>query len=151
MEDQHTCVPEVPGLAGHAFFAVYDGHGGKAAAIISNRTVLPCIQRQKQYRDYAAASVQQRDPKLLAQAMAAGFLQCDAEMRPMLPPPDRSGTLCATSRLRNRFFSLGFADQAAFDEQARLPWQCSSRQRILSVRTRATHGAYTARAWSSSP
>ena len=91
MEDQHTCVPEVPGLAGHAFFAVYDGHGGKAAAIISNRTVLPCIQRQKQYRDYAAAPVQQRDPQLLARAMADGFLQCDAEMRPMLPRPDRSG------------------------------------------------------------
>ena len=56
MEDQHTCAAEIPGLPGHAFFAVYDGHGGKEAAIISNRTVLPCIQKQKQYRDYCAVS-----------------------------------------------------------------------------------------------
>jgi hypothetical protein len=56
MEDQHTCETEIPGLPGHAFFAVYDGHGGKEAAIISNRTVLPCIQKQKQYRDYCAVS-----------------------------------------------------------------------------------------------
>eukprot|EP01043_Picozoa_sp_COSAG02_P038476 COSAG02_NODE_2968_length_7640_cov_10.957831_5_plen_84_part_01 len=56
MEDQHTCATEIPGLPGHAFFAVYDGHGGKEAAIISNRTVLPCIQKQKQYTDYCAVS-----------------------------------------------------------------------------------------------
>ena len=98
MEDQHTCAVEIPGLEGHAFFAVYDGHGGKEAAIISNRTVLPCIQKQKQYRDYVAAPVQQRDPQLLAQAMADGFVQCDAEMRPMLPPPDTSGALPSTLR-----------------------------------------------------
>ena len=91
MEDQHTCVTEIPGLEGHAFFAVYDGHGGKNAAIISNDTVLPSIMKQKQFQEYCARPPAQRDPQLLAQAMADGFVQCDAEMRPKIPPPDTSG------------------------------------------------------------
>ena len=32
MEDQHTCAVEIPGLEGHAFFAVYDGHAGHDTA-----------------------------------------------------------------------------------------------------------------------
>ena len=92
MEDQHTCATNIPGLEGHGFFAVYDGHGGDKAAILSERMVLPSIQKQKQYQAYVAAPPAQRDPVLLAQAMADGFVACDAEMRPKLPPPDTSGT-----------------------------------------------------------
>jgi hypothetical protein len=126
MEDQHTCAVEIPGLEGHAFFAVYDGHGGKEAAIISNRTVLPCIQKQKGYRDYVAAPVEQRDPQLLAQAMADGFVQCDAEMRPMIPPPDTSG---ARPPSRNTDVVPSPSHRAACVAQARPPWRCSSRRR----------------------
>ena len=68
------------------------GHGGKNAAIISNDTVLPSIMKQKQFQEYVARPAGQRDPQLLAQAMADGFVQCDAEMRPKIPPPDTSGT-----------------------------------------------------------
>ena len=30
MEDAHTMVPSIEGAPDHAFFAVYDGHGGRS-------------------------------------------------------------------------------------------------------------------------
>jgi hypothetical protein len=51
----------------------------------------------------AQAPVEQRDPQLLAQAMADGFVQCDAEMRPMIPPPDTSGALPAGAKKASLF------------------------------------------------
>jgi len=97
MEDQHTCAHAIPGLEGHAFFAVYDGHGGDKAAIIANASVLPAIQKQKQFQDYVAGGC--TDPKLLGSAMEAGFIECDNEMRPKLPPDDTSGTTAVSAFL----------------------------------------------------
>ena len=87
MEDRHTCCAEVPGLEGHAFFAVYDGHGGDEAAELSEQKVLPAILQQEQAEAYRQGGC--TDPELLGAAMVAGFKQCDAEIRPLL---SRSGT-----------------------------------------------------------
>eukprot|EP01043_Picozoa_sp_COSAG02_P026304 COSAG02_NODE_1512_length_12212_cov_4.145133_5_plen_356_part_00 len=87
MEDRHTCCVEVPGLEGHAFFAVYDGHGGDEAAELSEQRVLPAILQQAQVEAYRQGGC--TDPQLLGEAMVAGFKQCDAEIRPLLT---RSGT-----------------------------------------------------------
>lgn len=87
MEDRHTCATEVPGLEGHAFFAVYDGHGGDEAADLSEQRVLAAILQQAQAEEYRQGGC--TDPKLLGDAMVAGFKQCDAEIRPLLT---RSGT-----------------------------------------------------------
>lgn len=96
MEDQHTCAVDIPGLPGHAFFAVYDGHGGDKTAILAvceETGVLPTIMRQDSFKAYAAAAPASRDPKQLAKAMLDGFVQVDAEMRPKLPiDEDKSGT-----------------------------------------------------------
>eukprot|EP01051_Picozoa_sp_SAG22_P019653 SAG22_NODE_3697_length_1570_cov_2.770224_1_plen_197_part_00 len=91
MEDQHTCATSIPGLDGHAFFAVYDGHGGDVAAILSEKMLLPAIQKQSQYIAYMKSPPNQRNPKMLGEAMEAGFIQCDAELRPKLSAGDTSG------------------------------------------------------------
>lgn len=97
MEDQHTCAVSIPGLDGHAFFAVYDGHGGDKAAILSEKALLPTIQQQAQYIAYVKAPPNQRDPKMLGEAMSAGFLQADKELRPKLSVGDTSGTTVVTT------------------------------------------------------
>ena len=50
MEDRHTCCTEIEGLPGHAFFAVYDGHGGDEAADLSEQRLLPTILRFSETR-----------------------------------------------------------------------------------------------------
>ena len=87
MEDRHTCATEIPGLEGHAFFAVYDGHGGDEAADLSEQRLLAAILQQPQAEEYRQGGC--TDPKQLGDAMVAGFKQCDAEIRPLLT---RSGT-----------------------------------------------------------
>ena len=79
---------QVPGLPGHAFFCVLDGHGGWMAAENAERTLLPAIlDQKKQLAAYANGGC--AEPALLGAAMVAGFLQCDAEMRKAIK---RSGT-----------------------------------------------------------
>jgi protein phosphatase 1B len=81
MEDQHNCITSIPGLDGHMFLAVYDGHSGKQAAILSAELVFPTIQRQQKYKEYANASPEARDPALLGKAMEAAFIDTDADLR----------------------------------------------------------------------
>ena len=95
MEDQHTCATNIQGLEGHAFFAVYDGHGGERAGILAEQAVLPAIQRTSSFKAYVRGDC--RDPQLLAKAMEEGFLLCDKEMRPKLPlEEDKSGATATT-------------------------------------------------------
>lgn len=95
MEDQHTCEVAIPGLEGHSFFAVYDGHGGDLAAKVAAKEVLPAIQNQQAFKQYCQGGC--KDPDLLGKAMEAGFIQCDNEMRPNLPPGDTSGTTAVSA------------------------------------------------------
>jgi hypothetical protein len=99
MEDQHTCVTNIPGLPGHAFFAVYDGHGGDVAAILSEQMVLPYIQKQKQYIQYCKMPEDKRDPALLGDAMTDGFMHTDRDLRPKLSAGDTSGAARNISRV----------------------------------------------------
>jgi protein phosphatase 1G len=91
MEDRHTCCTEIEGLPGHAFFAVYDGHGGDEAADLSEQRLLPTILGQEAAAAYREGGCV--DPGLLEVAMVAAFKQCDAEIRPLI---SRSGTTAVT-------------------------------------------------------
>ena len=96
MEDRHVACTEIEGLPGHSFFAVFDGHGGDEAAIISaehaTEGLLPRIMAQKAIGLYTQSGCS--DPQLLGQAMIAGFKECDALMRPQI---SRSGTTAVTA------------------------------------------------------
>ena len=59
MEDQHTVVPDIPGLEGHSLFAVFDGHGGKAAALFASAQLLDILQRTVAFRSYVESRVRE--------------------------------------------------------------------------------------------
>eukprot|EP01052_Picozoa_sp_SAG31_P009715 SAG31_NODE_517_length_14689_cov_5.110487_6_plen_223_part_00 len=86
MEDQHCCHTVVPGLDGHAFFAVFDGHGGSMAARFCVKSLLPAVLGQTQLLQQY---IRDNDPSKLGEAMSAGYMQCDAELR---KTTQRSGT-----------------------------------------------------------
>jgi serine/threonine protein phosphatase PrpC len=83
MEDAHQIQIQIPGLPGHSFIAVYDGHGGAVAAEIAGAHMLAYLQKQPQYVAYAAGggadAVQE-----LGQAMEAAFLEFDKDLPPKL-------------------------------------------------------------------
>jgi serine/threonine protein phosphatase PrpC len=154
MEDQHTCAVDIPGLPGHAFFAVYDGHGGDKTAILAvceETGVLPTIMRQDSFKAYAAAAPASRDPKQLAKAMLDGFVQVDAEMRPKLPiDEDKSGTtavavfltpthlICANAGDSRAVYCKGpvrlrFIALPAFALRLRLRLRCRSERSLWQV------------------
>ena len=95
MEDRHTCATEIPGLAGHAFFAVYDGHGGDEAAELSEQRLLPAILQQPEVESYRQGGC--ADPELLGVAMVGGFKQCDAEIRPLLSKSGTTAVCCCVT------------------------------------------------------
>jgi serine/threonine protein phosphatase PrpC len=56
-QDQHLCVPEIPGLKNHSLFAVFDGHGGKNAAIFAAKELLGRLQQTSGYNAYLGDQV----------------------------------------------------------------------------------------------
>lgn len=56
-QDQHTIVDDIPGLPGHSLFAVYDGHGGKNAAIFAAKHILNVLQETEGFAAYSADQV----------------------------------------------------------------------------------------------
>lgn len=91
MEDQHTVVPELPGLEGHSLFAVFDGHGGRAAALFASSHLLEIFQRTAAYRAY----MESRDATDMGSALRQAFLDVDENMRThfrmQANPGERSG------------------------------------------------------------
>ena len=84
------CVGDVPGLPGHSLFAVFDGHGGKLAAILAAQQLLEVLQQSPGYKEYAAD--QTKIPEL-GEGMRVSFLALDESMRKALgeDPNERSG------------------------------------------------------------
>jgi serine/threonine protein phosphatase PrpC len=91
MEDQHLIVPEIPGLAGHSLYAVFDGHGGKNAAIVASKELLNAIQKTSSFSSYVA----DQNLEHLCSSLKQAFLDVDSHMRelfhPRLSPNERSG------------------------------------------------------------
>jgi len=50
-------VGDIPKLPGHSLFAVYDGHGGKNAAIFAAKHILSVLQETEGFAAYAADHV----------------------------------------------------------------------------------------------
>jgi protein phosphatase 1G len=57
MEDQHLIVPFIPGLEEHSLYAVFDGHGGKNAAIFAANELINTLQKSKSYQSYVVDQV----------------------------------------------------------------------------------------------
>lgn len=70
MEDAHTTILDVDGKKNTSFFAVYDGHGGSAAAKYAGRSAHLHILNNEEF-----------DKKNYAAALKAGFLTTDVELR----------------------------------------------------------------------
>jgi hypothetical protein len=82
MEDQHCAVGSIPGLETHSFFAVFDGHGGKEAAIYSAKHILNRIQEQPKYevRRRQQQSCLER-PECVSSSLIAIATSCGARDR----------------------------------------------------------------------
>jgi len=82
MEDQHLIVPEIPGLEGHSLYAVFDGHGGKNAAIIASNELLNALQKTPSYSTY----VSDKNLEHLCASLKQAFMDVDSQMRDMFSP-----------------------------------------------------------------
>lgn len=76
MEDTHVIV-DMPTKPDHLFVAVFDGHGGKQAAIYAEKHIVNCIENTKQWKDYVASGQQDQ----LAEALIQAYLDIDDCMR----------------------------------------------------------------------
>ena len=76
MEDQHTCVTAIAGLEGHAFFAVYDGHGAQGEKI-------------SEFISFEMVEVLEQDGQLLrddpAEALRRAVGTVDQKLRQTMP------------------------------------------------------------------
>lgn len=101
MEDEHTCVEDFPGLPGHAFFAVYDGHGGAKTAALAHHGMLDALRKQPAFVKYSNTVKQggggrgREDVALVSEALQAAFIMLDAELRPKL------ASMCASRNARS--------------------------------------------------
>ena len=95
MEDAHIAKGSIEGLEDHGFFAVFDGHGGKEAALLSARDMMQKVREMPEYREYCSAP--SSDHALLGRAMTNAFLSIDVDLREQLwesdklERPDHSG------------------------------------------------------------
>jgi len=95
MEDAHTCESSITEQPDLAFFAVYDGHGGKTASTLSAVQLLPGIMNGTTYQsgDKSAAC--------LSAALYQGLLDQDQKMLDENPKlascEDHSGSTCIAS------------------------------------------------------
>mgnify|MGYP006082953617 CR=1 FL=1 len=97
MEDQHTCVVDFGGLTEHAFFCVYDGHGGAQAAIVAAELMVSTIQEDAQFKVYAAsvaADGKGGDMAALAIALETAYIALDAKLRARPDVGDSGSTVC---------------------------------------------------------
>lgn len=78
MEDQHI-VTQLPSLPDHVFLAVFDGHGGKGAAIFAERQMISVISSTQGYSEYVDST--EKDPKDLGVVLTAAFMRIDVMLR----------------------------------------------------------------------
>ena len=97
MEDQHTCVVDFGGLKEHAFFCVYDGHGGAQAAIVAAELMVATILEDVDYKAYAAtvgADGKGGDVAALGRGLESAYVKLDAKLRGRPDVGDSGSTVC---------------------------------------------------------
>ena len=94
MEDAHTMVESIDGAPDHAFFAVYDGHGGDKTAIAAGRDVLGLVLQTTQWKQYMQLADKSTSDaaELAGSAVRAAFLDLDKQLKAADPlTEDQSG------------------------------------------------------------
>ena len=99
MEDAHQIAASVPGLPGHSFVAVYDGHGGAVAAEIAGAEMLSYLQKQPQYAEYSANVAAAGAIEKLGAALEAAFLEFDKDLHPKLHARDDTSGCTAVAAM----------------------------------------------------
>jgi len=79
MEDADTVEVSLSDIPNHSLFAVFDGHGGKQAAIYSAANILATLRAQPAYKAYVGSGA--TDPALLKTALTTAFFAVDAALR----------------------------------------------------------------------
>jgi len=69
----------MPSLGDHLLLAVFDGHGGKGAAIYAEAQLISVIENTEEWKKYLEST--DRSPAILGAALSASFLQIDKMMR----------------------------------------------------------------------
>lgn len=59
IQDQHLIVTDIPGLEDHSIYAVFDGHGGKTAAVIAAEGLVKYLLEVPALQDYKNNQVKQ--------------------------------------------------------------------------------------------
>ena len=155
MEDEHTVELAIDGLPpGHAFFAVYDGHGGAKAAELAHLGMLDAVKRQPPFARYAsAAAAGEADAALLGDALKLAFVELDNALRPQLRAlGDSSGTtavvvmltpthiVCANAGDSRACYATGGDRVVALSEDHK-PCRACERERIERAGGRVEQGA----------
>lgn len=118
MEDAHTVETDVGGLENHSFVAVYDGHGGKGAAIYSGQHMLRHITEKnphfkKYLENYNKEGVDITElQNLIGQAMYYGFVSIDEELwetEAMATGSDTSGNTAVCAFITPTFITVANA------------------------------------------
>lgn len=78
MEDAHVAI-DIPGVSGHMFLAVFDGHAGAGAAKYAAREIIANLKATDEWTEYI--NTQCSKPHLLGEAMATAFVNLDQYMR----------------------------------------------------------------------
>lgn len=84
MEDQHI-TKVMPSLNDHLLLAVFDGHGGKSAAIYAERHLITVIENTEEWKRYLNG---ERSPEVAGEALSSAFLRIDDDMRAFQRTPE---------------------------------------------------------------
>ena len=96
MEDSHV-VLDMPSCSDHTFLAVFDGHGGAAAAIFAAANLIGTIEETIEWQQYLKLGAS--DISLLGSALTQAFLNLDAILRDVQSHDarDLSGCTCISA------------------------------------------------------
>jgi len=78
MEDAHIC-HEMPSKKTNVIVGVFDGHGGKGAAIWIEKVLISFVEKTTDWKKYVASGTE--NPELVGSALRQAFLDADAELR----------------------------------------------------------------------
>ena len=72
MEDEHTINTDI-GIEGHSLYAVFDGHGGRNAAIFASRYLTETFQQTLAFARYLDSKVGKVSTKLRLRTLLTDF------------------------------------------------------------------------------
>ncbi|EGD72826.1 hypothetical protein PTSG_04555 [Salpingoeca rosetta] len=110
MEDAHTHVTNIPELPNTAFFAIFDGHGGKTVAQAGSAGIMKAILSSQPFKE-AKTEQDKTNAKTLEAATKQGLLDLDdlikQEHEELRQGHDRSGSTVVTCFITPTHFVFG--------------------------------------------